>query len=110
MITISDGDIKMLVTFIIFIVLDSTVVWVVQIFQDTLGRLTTIISRYIHFTIFYEGSIRIRFIQYLLTFVFDLFWFTVYPWVVLLNSREDYHQIWTDDSPCKEVKTEITVK
>ena len=91
---VSGEDLKMLAIFLFFLVFNTFVIWLVQVCQDRIGKLKTITSIYKH--LLSKGPIGILFIQYSLTFTFDLSCYTIYPWIVLLKSREDYHQIWTE--------------
>ena len=36
--TIQDGDVTMLFSFVIFLIVDNSVVWVVQTYQDQMGN------------------------------------------------------------------------
>jgi hypothetical protein len=100
--SVLDGDISMVLSFIIFVVLETFLIWYVQTYQNKLGSLIFLCNHFVSILRYFLGSIGIFMIQYSFTFLFELFWYTIFPLIILIKSWEDYYQLWTG-TPSKQV-------
>ena len=80
----------MISTVFLFIFVDSILTCFFEAYQDHIGKISNISNTKIHCNFTFLGALLVLKIPFFETFIFDLFWYTIFPCIVLYCSKEDY--------------------